>query len=183
MSTVSSRSVSKGSDFEQVYASPIVLQSRGADEESVTRRSKKRRQRVFSDEEGKLAEDGRKRPSRGSSDDDGTNGWDGFINEDLRVGAPSALSSPFACSLPASLLARKPSAGSGLRNNQRPWHSLPTAERMPAFIQVSSARWFDCHNIDYCETGAEGRAVAPGRQGGAILSKQRRPNTSCGRNS
>jgi hypothetical protein len=88
MSTVSSRSVSKGSDFEQVYASPIVLQSRGADEESVKRHSKKRRERVFSDEEGKLTEDGRKRRSRGSSDDDGTIGWDGFINEDLGLGGP-----------------------------------------------------------------------------------------------
>jgi hypothetical protein len=98
MLTISSRSFSKGSDFEQVYDSPIVLQSRGADEESVTRHSKKRRERIFSDEEGKLAEDGRKRRSRGSSDDGGTIGWDGFINKDLRVGGP------ILCPLPSHAL-------------------------------------------------------------------------------
>lgn len=53
------------------------------------RHSKKRRERVFSDEEGKLAVDGHKQRSCGSSDGDGTIGRDGFINyEDLRVGGP-----------------------------------------------------------------------------------------------
>ncbi|KAJ0422476.1 hypothetical protein BJY00DRAFT_77636 [Aspergillus carlsbadensis] len=132
MSTVSSRSVSKGSDFEQVYASPIVLQLSGADEESIARHSRKRRERAFSDEDGKLAEDGRKRRSRGSSDENGTIGWVGFVNEDLRVGGP------ILCPLPLEISRLPPS---------HPLFQRLCSSGSPILGQVSST--IRSHGISY----------------------------------
>ncbi|GES65531.1 hypothetical protein ATEIFO6365_0010045400 [Aspergillus terreus] len=91
-----SRSASRGSDMELAYASPNVVRLRGGHPEAVSRHDRKRQAsgRV-NDETGKEGPDGRKRRYRGSSDDEGKLTYDGFTNEDLRVGGP------YLCSLPA----------------------------------------------------------------------------------
>jgi len=100
MTTTSlTRSTSRGSSFELAYASPVIslgaLRLMGVGTESLERHdSKRHRPRAFNDEEGKYGEDGRKRRSLGSSDDEGEITVDGFSNEDLRVGGP------YLCSLP-----------------------------------------------------------------------------------
>ncbi|KOS39044.1 hypothetical protein ACN38_g10130 [Penicillium nordicum] len=50
----------------------------------------------FNDEDGKLGDDGRKRRSWGSSDDEGPLTHDNLLNEDLRVGGP------YLCSIPTA---------------------------------------------------------------------------------
>ncbi|PWY87460.1 hypothetical protein BO70DRAFT_394351 [Aspergillus heteromorphus CBS 117.55] len=65
-------STSRGSDRELAYASPVIKTDDG--------------------------EEKRIRRCRGSSDDEGLPTWDGYINEDLRVGGPRL------CSLPASFV-------------------------------------------------------------------------------
>lgn len=103
MAATNKRSASTGSDYELCYASPII--------ESQQPRDRK----TFSDEEGKLEDDGRKRRSRGSSEDDEDDGhdheeddedkgsvWDGFCNEDLRTGGP------YLCPLPARITGLSP---------------------------------------------------------------------------
>ncbi|KAL5342239.1 hypothetical protein BJX70DRAFT_410892 [Aspergillus crustosus] len=62
------RVTSYGSDIELAYASPVVVELKGADRQ--------------------LEADGRKRRHRGSSSDSGNAAWDNFVNEDLRVGGP-----------------------------------------------------------------------------------------------
>lgn len=86
--------LSRGSDFEQSYASPVIIRSKGADEESLRRhQSKDGLPRGLNDEAG-ILKDGRNRRSRGSSDDEGKITPDGLHNEDLRVGGP------YLCSFP-----------------------------------------------------------------------------------
>ncbi|KAJ5738601.1 hypothetical protein N7493_001756 [Penicillium malachiteum] len=94
------RSTSRGSDFELAYASPIILIAKGADKPSIERHnSKKNRPRSILDEEGKIGNDGRKRRSQGSSDDEGNLTIDGLCNEDLRVGGPCLCSIPLSTTI------------------------------------------------------------------------------------
>lgn len=88
--------ISRGSDLELSYASPVILKGKGADPECVERYSRKTtKPRALNDEAGKLnAPDGRNGRNRGCSDDIRDFTSDGFSNEDLRVGGP------YLCSLP-----------------------------------------------------------------------------------
>jgi hypothetical protein len=87
--------------MELAYASPVVsqhvLEDMGADMTSLHRHDRKKNlPRALNDEAGKPGNDGRKRRSNGSSDDEGKIAEDGFSNEDLRVGGP------YLCSIPMS---------------------------------------------------------------------------------
>ena len=83
--------------LELAYASPVLLEEKGADQESIVRYNhKKILSRSQNDEAGKLGSDGRNRRAHGSSDDEGKITDDGFSNEDLRAGGP------YICSLPAT---------------------------------------------------------------------------------
>ncbi|KAJ5719687.1 hypothetical protein N7493_007265 [Penicillium malachiteum] len=95
------RSPSRGSDHELSYASPLVIRMAGdqPDRESLERHNSKRRSGSFNDEDGKLGDDGRKRRSLGSSDDEGGLTSDNLHNEDLRVGGP------YLCSIPTKNVA------------------------------------------------------------------------------
>ncbi|KAJ9486013.1 hypothetical protein VN97_g7340 [Penicillium thymicola] len=92
------RSASRGSKHELSYASPLVIRMRGdlPDRESLERHNSKRRSEAFNDEDGKLGDDGCKRRSWGSSDDEGPLTHDNLHNEDLRVGGP------YLCSIPTA---------------------------------------------------------------------------------
>lgn len=73
---------SRGSQYELSYASPASKHQNGG----------------FNYENGKLGDDGRKRRSWGSSDDEGQLTHDNLDNEDLRVGGP------YLCSIPTALI-------------------------------------------------------------------------------
>lgn len=124
------RGVQRGSDFELAYASPVILKDKGADDHSIELHNSRKQQSVplygeegpgpLHDEEGKIGNDGRKRRSRGSCDDEGKLTEDGFSNEYLRVGGPYLCSIPLSSTqIPkenpiSSLLGRKSSNVQGL---------------------------------------------------------------------
>ncbi|KAJ5949994.1 hypothetical protein N7454_001578 [Penicillium verhagenii] len=136
MTTVqSSRSTSRGSDHELAYASPVILESKGADWESIQRHnSLKEGPRSSNHEYGKIGNDGRNRRARGCSDDEGKLSEDGFSNEDLRVGGP------YLCGMPQSMTQIDKSNPTSSLFDQRSANSLDLRTRISNIIHNKGIR-------------------------------------------